>query len=481
MSNRLFLQSKVQGLFLMASLGFFGSCVDGFKGSDEFTSSVQGVTLVSPSKEAIVVSPNPTGTTLNISWPVVHGAGGYQFSLYIVDDPTNPIVVGDENEVIDGCSASRPLQEDTKYQVVVKTLGNEKYNNKEAAEATEVEYSSLVPTFATIPAGSDLAEWFAANPIPSDNPKTELAYVLEADGAYTLSAPIDFGNQLVTFRGEKVGRATITYGEEGRIMTTAGLKMKFINFDCSALPSGSSTSALLTLSSTPDPAILGTGDYYIIMDPIVIQECEVKGIPRHILYDNGKKYCPAYFVINNCVIELNIATSNRAIYFAQGFINELTIDNSTIYNVGATANNYFIQYSSSGRPDRAGFVTGALNLKNSTWYNVAYGQQMANYSGFSRNSIFLNLTNNIFMNCGRKGEVARRIMAGGRNMVSTFGNNSYWFDGEYATGEESWDSGTILDTDPSLRDPQSGDFTVQGAAQIALRTGDPRWLPLLEQ
>jgi hypothetical protein len=35
-----------------------------------------------------------------IQWPVIYGAGGYRFSLYIVDDPSNPQPVGVENEML---------------------------------------------------------------------------------------------------------------------------------------------------------------------------------------------------------------------------------------------------------------------------------------------------------------------------------------------------------------------------------------------
>jgi hypothetical protein len=60
----------------------------------------------------------------------VKGAGGYEFTLYNVDDFEKPIVIGVEKEVIDGCSAVREVEADTKYMAAIRTLGNEQYNTK---------------------------------------------------------------------------------------------------------------------------------------------------------------------------------------------------------------------------------------------------------------------------------------------------------------------------------------------------------------
>jgi hypothetical protein len=65
-------------------------------------------------------------------------------------------------------------------------------------------------------------------------------------------------------------------------------------------------------------------------------------------------------------------------------------------------------------------------------------------------------------------------------MARNIGYNSYWFGGmfaslEIATGYDT--SSTVIMTDPQLKDPANANFTVQGAAQISAKTGDPRWLP----
>ncbi len=481
-SKHLFLRGKGTTLLMMVSLLSFSACIDGYKDDSTFSSDVRGATLESPKSEDIVFKPSPDGATLKIEWPVVYGAGGYQFSLYIVDDPANPKAVGKENEIVDGSSVERKLLDDTKYKVVIKTIGNSKYDNKDATSSTEADFATLVPTYATIPEG-DLAEWFANNPLPTDKEGEEIAYVLKANGNYTLSAPIDFGKQVVTFRGEKVGHAKIKYGADGRISTTAGLKLKFIDFDCNGMDATSSTASLLLLSGTPDQSILGEGSYYIIKDPIVIQSCNIVGVQRHLVYDNKVKYCPTTLLINDCFVKLETTQEQPIIYFNQGFANDMTVKNSTFWHTGTKDNNYFVQYNGSARPTRAGFVKGSINYLNSTFYHVCYAKQWGNYNSFAgQSSVNWNMKQNIFLDSG-KGEVARRFLGGRTGQVTaSFGQNTYWYNGEFPQGELTYDiSGTHFDTDPQLQDVANGDFTVLAPAQLNARTGDPRWLPALPE
>lgn len=456
------------------------SCAEGYELDPTFSPTVQNSTLNSPEAENIQFVPSPDGSSVKIEWPVVHGAGGYEFTLFINDDPNNPIPVGEVAEIVDGCSAVRPLIDDTKYKVSIKTIGNETYNNQTAGQASEREFSTLLPTYAVIPSGTDIYQWFQENPIPEDSIGVELAYVLEPNGDYTMSGKVDFGKQKITFRGDKLMHANITMGANGRLMTTAGLKVKFLDIDCSEISGSSSDASFLLFSSNPDPDIKGTGDYYIINDPIMIQSCNIKGVQRHLIFDNKVKYCPAILLIDDCLVEMETTQEQAIVFFNQGFANDFTLKNSTFWqNSNALKNNnYFLQYNNSGRPDRAGFVNGSVSYLNNTFYNICYNKQWGNYSGFAgRSNVYWNMIENIFVDSGNA-QVARRFLGGRANQpTATFRNNSYWFDGAYASGEASWDNGVIIETDPQLKNPQNGDFTVQGTEQLAGRTGDPRWLP----
>ena len=171
------------------------SCADTYDGKDTFTSDVKNTQLVSPAEGEITITPNTDGDRMTISWPVVHGAGGYEFALYDLSDESTPLV----NEVVDGCSYTTDREEDVNYRLVIRTLGNSRLNNSDAPAATVKLFNSFEASFAAIPEG-DLCEYFAAHPIPDDSVGVNLNYDLTPGGHYTVSSVLDFGNHMVTLR-----------------------------------------------------------------------------------------------------------------------------------------------------------------------------------------------------------------------------------------------------------------------------------------
>lgn len=475
-------------LTFISSIVLLSSCAVG-EDSTPFTSDVKNATLANP--DSITFAKNAAETELTISWKVVHGAKGYEFTLYNVDDPDKPVVVGEEKQLVDGLSATRELMPDTKYRVSLRTIGDAQYNNSDAPEAGVIEYSTLVPAVAKIPAGTDIStflnDWLAKNPLYGKTEdgtyltdSTEIAFELEAGGSYTMSAPVDFGKYWVTLRGSKVSHAKLALSGSALFSTTSGLKLKFMDMDCAAMTSD----ALLTLSATPDERILGTGSYYIIPEskPIVISSCNISKLPNRLFFENiKKKYCVGVALINDCKVELTTTNTTQISYIdfnKQGFINDLSIKGCTFYYNGTGAkNNYFVRYSNSARPDRAGFANAYLNYTTSTFYNVCNGGQMGNYGSFARNTIIYTLKKCIFQDCG-SGQVVRRFLAGRNSsqMTTDFSQNTYVYNGKI--GEADYDkSGTALSTDPNFVDAANANFTPQGADQLQYLTGDPRWLP----
>ena len=276
-----------KGLFslALAAVGamFLGSCaVDGFDDKEKFDNGVSGVKLESPELSTKTVAASDGSDKLQVSWKVVYGAGGYECKAYNVDDPDNPVEVA--SDTIDGTSFQFKIAEDTNYKIAVRTLGNKAKNNTEADKATELEYSTLVPA-KTIPNGSDISEFIAANLQESDK---EQAFELEAGGTYTCSNSVDFKGNKMTLRGNKKDHALVTMGEGAAIYTSAQLKVKFINFDCSAT---THKGGIIEMSPEPPASSsaeaqgVGAGknggnpaDVYILQDPIIIQDCAFKNV-----------------------------------------------------------------------------------------------------------------------------------------------------------------------------------------------------------
>lgn len=489
--NHFYFKGKTLALAALAACAMvMTSCDDVYDGDETWRSDVTNTTLVSPDVSTITVTPSTDGSQMTIAWPVVHGAGGYEVTLLDVTDDQNPVVVDSINaKKVDGCDITATRTEDTNYSVSVKALGSSKFNNKDAEAASVKTFTTAQPAFGTIPAGSDLTEWFAANPIPADSVGMLLCYDLEPGGEYTMSGDVDFYNHRVALRTlSKSNNAKIKLTGNARLQTSAGLELKNLTFDCAA-----SADPVIELSETPDESIkgaTGTGDYYNIMSPVTINSCRFEGVNNNLVYDGDTKYCVGTMLITNSVVHLTSSSTtnikgNAVIYFKSGFVNDLTVQNSTFWNTGDADAKYFVQYNNSGRCDRAGYTTNSISFKNSTFYNVAKTGQWGNYSGFAgRATSVWTMTNNIFVDCGNK-QIARRFLGGRGNQASaTFANNTYMFNGEFESESgsvESYDkSGTAIEQDPGFKDPANGDFTVSGSTQIERQTGDPRWLPASE-
>ncbi len=486
--NHLSTRGSIHALLPLALAALLlASCAsDGFDDNEAFGSSVRNTTLSSPSIDDISIAASTDNSKTIITWKVVYGAGGYICSVYDISDPDAPAAVdGYDNTLVDGCSLAVTREEDTNYRFVIRTAGNAELNNKEAETETRVEFNSFTATYATIPSGSDLAAWFAQNPVPEEATAEQLCYDLEPGGEYTLSADVDFDTRQVTLRtSSKTDHARITYtGNSVSIMTQTALTIKYVDIDCSASKEG-----VIELSETPDEGTLGatgSGTYYNIQKSIVIDGCNIDGVKGNLIYDNNVAYCLETMLVRNCVIRRENSTeasNNISFYFKGGFINDLSIQNSTIWNSSDVSSTYFVQYNNAGRCSRAGYNRNYVSYTNSTFYNIAHEGQMGNYSGFNgQSSSTWVMTDCIFVDCGNK-QVCRRFVGGAINSSdATFRNNTYMFEGEFESTDGSVDnydlSGTAIEEDPGFRDPASGDFTVSGSAQLSKRTGDPRWLP----
>lgn len=467
------MNKKMKLIGTMASLFvslFLVSCAqDGFK-EETWSSDVHDQILVSPDADKIVVDKNADGSQWVITWPLVKGAKGFLCNVQNVTNPDVPAVVVADS-LVDGCSLTFPREEDSNYTLSIRAIGNEKYGNKDAEQATQKPFSSFSPTWKEIPAGSDISSWLAANPIPADL-EGEVCVDLVAGAEYTMSGNFDFGPHLACIRCTVASKpAKVRLTGNASFIVADGFTMKNIEFSAEE-----STSAFITFNK--EPAVeKGTGDYYIITNPLYISNVKVDGVKSRLIHDNSVKYCVKTCIIDNCVVRACAESGVPLIHMQGGFFCDMTARNSTFWDSATGANNYFMQYNNSGRCDRAGFSTQSITYANCTFYNIAYKGQMGNYSGFAgRKESTFTLKNNIFVNCSSNA-VPRRFTSGSNNTATkAFQNNTYWYDGA-DENVGTWDeSGTQIMGDPQFANPAAGDFHYTGSAQKALGMGDPRWL-----
>ena len=336
----------------------------------------------------------------------------------------------------------------------------------DADDVEKVTFAEKPYEFETVPTGTDLTTWFTENADVFSNNKV-VNIPLAADGQYTMSGSIDFvGTQVSLYTVDAASPATVTMTANASVQTSTGLDISNVNFDCSA-----SQATFIKLSETPDESIMGVisgeQNYYDIQQPLSLKGCNITGVNSYFIHDSKVKYCVGKAVISDCVVQLTGTTA--VIRFETGYINDLTVENSTFWGIDGADASYFVQYNNSGRCDRGGYTS---NANSGQW---------GNYNGFAgRNTSYWNMTNCIFVDCGNN-QVPRRFV-GGRvgNAIATFANNTYMYDGAFESVTGYDDSGTAIEADPGFKDAANGDFTVSGEQQIAKRTGDPRWLPEAE-
>lgn len=454
----------------MSTVLLVASCSQGYDDDYRFSSGVEGVVLESPKAENLKFTPNADATKVTVSWPVVYGAGGYQFSLYIVDNPSNPVVVGEENQIVDGCSVERDLLEDTKYKVVIKTLGNDKYKNKEATSATEVAYNTLIPA-TIIPAGTDLTTFFSENQYENNS-----AFELLGGAEYHISGDINLEAKNIVIRGDKVNRPNVVVKSGKFVSKGASVRFKFINFDLSNI-----SNELINYAEPSDELPIQGADNYSVVNPVLIQECKITGMTYRLLSSSSsKKYFISSVIIRNSIIEMDKITSAFIQFSGSAFIKDFTIENCTFNNKkGGSKSQRFLQYG-NGNIQKSGNAQTNLILTNNTFYNISYAQSMANYSMMRQKTYRLIIKKNIFIDCGNQ-KVISGLAGGNGNPVRECDQNSYWYNGAFPVTEISDNngdkSGTHFEVDPGVASPDAGNFTISAAELITARIGDPRWLP----
>ena len=480
-------------------------CADGYESPDGFDLGVYNTQMQTPIQDSISFKVSTDGASATISWPLVAGAGGHEVTFMNVDDPANPVVIdGYDKKIVDGSKFTVSVAEDSKYQMTMRTLGNKKFGNTDDPEAKTYEFTTLVPSVAVIPSGSD----------PIDSVGTEVAIELEPDGEYTLSAPVDFRHQQLTFRGDKVRRPVVKLVGDGHLETYSMLKVKFINFDLSE--STAKGFVAMTKDDLPDYILSENRGYtrngspingiYVVEDPIYIAHCWFKNLPHAMLYDNGVSCAFWHFTLSDCIVQMRNDTKSNI-----GFINLYTngksvkniiIENSTIYNTVDNSAACFIRYQneSNSQPEKVyGNASAEMNSHswrfiNSTLAKCYYSDETHSGWRFCNNvrvsaAFTLTIDHTIFYNCAQ----LYRMNSGSR----TYRFNFFWNDGQddkdrNSSMKDSSDAPFASEYDPGFggdnaaqiateldfTKPNGGvNFTPTEYQIVFNRGGDPRWLP----
>lgn len=479
-----------KGVLPCLIVGALASCAQGFDNDELYTSKVTDSQLESPAQNELTFSSkvNADGTeSIQVTWPVVSGAGGYQCRVCIVDDPANPVEIF--NQVVDGTSFLFDKQEDTRYEVSIQTLGDEKLGNTDATQATIVDYTTLLQA-QTIPAGTDIVEFIKANILDQDE---EQAFELEGGATYEINSELDFGTRQVTFRGDKTNRPIVKFGIDGVIRTCGGLKIKFINFDCTEQASN----GVVECTSNPPASLAASnfghpGSVYILQNPIIFQECFFRNVPRCLFHTGYSAWGVEDVRVTDCIVQLDndgstfgdgavLSTCGDSYFNGSqswaGAIRNITIRNSTIYNIKKNAKNRMIRFWSNQMGRIYNSQYGSATIENCTFSQTFTDKEFANNTP-NRAEYTITFNNNICYDCWR----LQKFIQGNCTKNVNKSSNTIWGvtqsvdstdKGSYATEEDPLFAGDI--TQPLDLAQPNGGVNFRASGSISSTIGDPRW------
>lgn len=495
--------------FMAGILVLAAGCADGYDSPSGFDLGVYNTQMETPVQDSITFKVSTDGETATVSWPLVAGADGHEVTFVNVDDPDNPVVIdGYDKKIVDGSSFTVSVAEDSKYQMTMRTLGNKSLGNKDDQESHTYNFSTLVPSVMTIPDGVCINEYIAQHGLDVVN--SEVAIDLVANGQYTLTDTVDFGGHDLTFRGDKVHRPVVTVKERGSFATWSGLKFKFINFD---MTEAQCNSFLYMSKRAPDsilvqnlPNYVGSkiqSNTYMVEPPIYIAHCWFKNLPQCMLHDNKMTCAFWYFTVSDCIVQMKNDKGGNigfiCMYEGSGpggrSVKNITIENSTIYNIVDNNQACFIRYSneSNSAPNKcygeynADYNSHTWVFKNSTFSRCYTGWRFVN--NVSGNNRTVTIDHCIFYN------VAQLYRINEKKGTRSYRFNFYWNDTEsYRRDLRETDSSNApfaseydpmfggdnaanVSSELDFSQPNGGvNFAPTEYQIVSNRGGDPRWL-----
>ena len=480
----------LSGLVIVSMALAAGSCAQGADCDEVFSAGVTNTQLESPELDNSCFTPFDTeeGLKLQVSWPVVYGAGGYEVKVANVTEPESYLV----DTLLDGCTMMVPVMENETYAVSVRSAGNKKYNNTAAETASEYNFT-VAGTRLLIPSPCEISTYITEHYQAPAAPSLGLIYELEAGGQYTLEHTADFNLDKVKIVGNAENRPTITVSGDGNLMTQAGLQLLDINFDCA----DRTKEGVITFHTKPDQSIYVDNldefksgvnrKTYIVADPIIISNCWFKDVSNSFIYNNKKSYGIFDLRILNSIVQFNYAGSNNMfIPFQSGnysTICYMTIENSTLFNVANTSA-YWMRFQSRVNPEKA-FGDAQKNkalwlFKNSTIYDTQMSSRDFANNPPRTGTQLMQYSNNIIQNL-------KNIHQLGNGCTTTWENNTVCVTDDGKNKDADVAAGTLTaPEDPAFVGPIQSlnfelpnggvNFTPTGANTLAGRRGDPRWL-----
>jgi len=227
---------------------------------------------------------------------------------------------------------------------------------------------------------------------------------------------------------------------------------------------------------------------------VAITGVTVKGLKKALFYSGFKKYF-GDVTIDNCVVE-QAADATTFDYTKGSTAVNFTVTNSTFYAPAATTKQF---YSSQGGQKTTEYSAEAIEtftFTNNTMYNLATGKNFFSHRQSNQTWLKYVVKNNVFVNCGKSGQVIKGMNGGQSGMNPTWDIDGNAFNFEVTEGEgdaakmtdtsASEDTGDAEEpvknsvagivTFPNVAEGKfDGKFRLAEGATAPVSLGDPRW------
>lgn len=221
------------------------------------------------------------------------------------------------------------------------------------------------------------------------------------------------------------------------------------------------TGPLVQMSA--EPAVDADANGFYPLGDVGFLNVKVTGLTQQLFYANKVKYLFNCFHLDFC--NINIAGGSKTVIDTNGggVIATLDMSKNTIW--AEPANTGALYSSQSGqKATEAGLTVQTFNIERNTIYNIAYGKNFCSHRQSNQTWLTYNVRNNVFVNCGKSGQVIKGLNGGssGANPTWNIDGNVFNFDGADTSANES-----TGDADEPVKNSLAGIFEFTDAA-----TGD---------
>ena len=185
---------------------------------------------------------------------------------------------------------------------------------------------------------------------------------------------------------------------------------------------------------------------------ILVDDVTVKGLKKALFASAAKNYFYEQFSIWGCVVEQ--AGDATTLDFTKGSVaKDLMITSSTFYAPTATTKSFYSSQSGQKATEYNEGIQQRFAIFGSTMYNLAPSKNFFSHRQSNQKWLVYSVQSNIFVNCGKSGQVIKGINGGqqGTNPTWIVANNIFNFDGEDTSAAEE-----TGDADEPVKDSAAG-------------------------